>query len=142
MIRLRAYLDQEAQNQARAARLVEEVTGEEHQDVDEMEQDGEAANIGAPLTLQSANTALHPPIMFAQHQQQALPPPPPVHHNLQHNLQLHQAQGQTPLPPLYVPAQQIGEAGANGSPTNDAPLTLDDGDEEFGMGSEMLDAEQ
>jgi hypothetical protein len=77
-------------------------------------------------------------------QQQLVPPPPPPHNMLQHadppNAH-HHWQGhvhpQLQLPPLQIPPIE-DLVGPNGSPTNDAPLTLDDGDEGFGFDSEVM----
>lgn len=69
----------------------------------------------------------------AHHLHTLLPPPPPP------APQIHQTPF-TQLPPLTIPPPQAlnGEGSPNAmSPTNDAPLTLDD-DDNFGDVSEML----
>jgi hypothetical protein len=69
-----------------------------------------------------------------------LPPPPPPAPQLQQQ-PFNQHPQQQHLPPLQIPPPQpmAGDGSPNAmSPTNDAPLTLDDDDENFGEGSEML----
>jgi F-box and leucine-rich repeat protein GRR1 len=68
-----------------------------------------------------------------------LPPPPPPVPQI-HQSPFSQHPQQQNLPPLQIPPPQAlgGEGSPNAmSPTNDAPLTLDD-DDNFGDGSEML----
>jgi F-box and leucine-rich repeat protein GRR1 len=72
--------------------------------------------------------------------QPLLPPPPPPPAPQIHQSPFSQHPQQANLPPLMIPPPQAigGEGSPNAmSPTNDAPLTLDD-DDNFGDGSEML----
>lgn len=88
---------------------------------------------------QQAGNTVNPAQLQLPQLQTLLPPPPPPAPQIQQS-PFNQHPQQANLPPLTIPPPRAlsGEGSPNAmSPTNDAPLTLDD-DDNYGDGSEML----
>ncbi|KAE9967176.1 hypothetical protein BLS_007540 [Venturia inaequalis] len=126
--RLRNYLNEQARIQARYER-----DGTMYDDSDIDVQGPPDNHNNAQTILPLAHAGYSTPVQSQTHQLHTLlpPPPPPA---LTHQTPFNQ------LPPLTIPPPQAlsGEGSPNAmSPTNDAPLTLDD-DDNFGDISELL----